>query len=124
MTEEEDEEDWETEEEEEEEMLNLKDIVSIPLHMSLAFFDAARVGNLNKVTRLLPSVNINSKSRWGYTALMYASEKGQTAICRYLVDQGADTSIRNDDGEYALNIAQARGHSAVVQFPQMVSTNI
>ena len=38
--------------------------------------------------------NIHARANWGYTVLFYAVIKGSLADVRYLVDKGADATIR------------------------------
>eukprot|EP00397_Hematodinium_sp_SG-2012_P004755 GEMP01004769.1.p1 GENE.GEMP01004769.1~~GEMP01004769.1.p1 ORF type:complete len:645 (+),score=90.67 GEMP01004769.1:164-2098(+) len=48
------------------------------------------------------------------TALLVAASEGKHRICKWLLDQKADASITNMDGETALSIAQQRGLTRVV----------
>ena len=50
------------------------------------------------------------------TALMKAAGQGHIEVVRFLVGQGADLNIRNNQGQNALMFAAAGGHLAVVLF--------
>ena len=50
------------------------------------------------------------------TALMKAAGQGHREVVRFLVEQGADLNIRNNQGQNALMFAAASGHLAVVIF--------
>ena len=52
----------------------------------------------------------------GYTALMVASELGQEAVVRALVELGADVGQAQTDGWTALMLASEEGHEEVAQF--------
>lgn len=51
----------------------------------------------------------------GKTALMHAVEQGHYSMCISLVrDYGADCTIKNENGETALDIARRKGHTNIV----------
>eukprot|EP00397_Hematodinium_sp_SG-2012_P011103 GEMP01011232.1.p1 GENE.GEMP01011232.1~~GEMP01011232.1.p1 ORF type:complete len:641 (+),score=129.46 GEMP01011232.1:545-2467(+) len=52
--------------------------------------------------------------RMGSTALLGAASEGKHRVCKWLIEQKADTSIANADGETPLSIAQKRGFTRVV----------
>lgn len=52
------------------------------------------------------------------TPLIYATEQGYTEIVRLLLNKGAYTLSRNDEGQTAFDIAQRKGHQAIVQLLQ------
>jgi ankyrin repeat protein len=56
----------------------------------------------------------NLRDRKGWTALMYAAEKGLTGAVRILVLAGADRDTRNKDGQTALTLARKNGHQQIV----------
>ncbi|MEW6207109.1 MAG: ankyrin repeat domain-containing protein [Acidobacteriota bacterium] len=77
---------------------------------------AARKGDIEKVRALLDrSVDVNSKSRYGATALSFASEHGYLEIVRLLVERGADVNVRdtfyNSD---PATWAAIKGHTEIV----------
>ncbi|XP_070403086.1 protein TANC2 isoform X3 [Nothobranchius furzeri] len=61
-----------------------------------------------------PQINIYD-SLWGETALTAAAGRGQLAICRLLLDQGAAAEQSNRQGLSPLSSAVRQGHSQVVE---------
>lgn len=60
------------------------------------FIAAARKGDIEKVRAMLDrGVDVNSKSRYGATALSFASEHGNLELVRLLVERGADVNVRD-----------------------------
>lgn len=56
--------------------------------------EAARLGDLAKVRSLVEGgVDPNAKSRYGATALSFASDKGHIQVVRYLLDKGAEINV-------------------------------
>jgi outer membrane protein assembly factor BamB len=57
-------------------------------------FDAARSGDLSLVKKLIEEqgVDVNSKTKYGATALAYASDKGHQEIVAFLLSKGADVN--------------------------------
>ncbi|KAI2494864.1 serine/threonine kinase [Fragilaria crotonensis] len=76
----------------------------------------ARDGNLDKVRDLLRrGANVNAKTEYGYTALIWASYYGHLeVVCALLNHDGVDVNIQNCIGETALICASYRGHLEVV----------
>src|SRR5688572_23791761 len=59
-------------------------------------WDAARAGDLARVNAALAKgANIDAKTRYGVTALMFAADKGHTEVVRLLLEKGADTNIQD-----------------------------
>ncbi len=91
----------------------------VPIH---AFIYAAKQRNWTVVRRILQDdkdIDINTQDKLGNTALHYAAQatdaKGSD-LYPYLIDQGADDSIRNHQGDSAADLRQrhnAAGHSLV-----------
>lgn len=48
------------------------------------------------------------------TALHYASKRGNEQLVRFLLERGAETSIKDSVGKTALQYAQERNHSTVI----------
>jgi outer membrane protein assembly factor BamB len=56
---------------------------------------AARSGDLATVKRLVgDGVDVDAADAWGTTALLLAAKQEQTDVVRYLLDEGADPSVR------------------------------
>ncbi|MDH5544597.1 MAG: ankyrin repeat domain-containing protein [Gammaproteobacteria bacterium] len=72
-----------------------------------AFLIAAGLGNLQMLTDLLDyGVNINSRGKKGRTALMAATTFEHEDAVQLLISKGADLSIRDIEGQTALEIAK------------------
>jgi outer membrane protein assembly factor BamB len=57
---------------------------------------AAQIGDIETVTRLLDEgVDVNSKTRYGATALSFAAEKGNLELVKLLVERGADVNVKD-----------------------------
>jgi ankyrin repeat protein len=50
--------------------------------------------------------DLNHQSSWGNTALILASMWGHTEVVRFLLSKGANTSLKNKDGNSALEEAK------------------
>jgi ankyrin repeat protein len=87
---------------------------------------AASQGSLNIVASLLrfPGIDINftgqgtgddwGPGRCGDTALINAARAGHERVVQFLIDAGADTRMRNVDGDTALSTAADYQHSGVL----------
>ena len=58
--------------------------------------------------------NLNSQNKDGLTALMLASESGRYNTAKMLLDNGADTSIKDKSGENVLDHARKFGHDHII----------
>lgn len=65
---------------------------------------------------------INYQDSLGYTALMYASMNGHMEIVKLLLENGADTSIKNNDGKTALILAFENNHIDIVDLIEEFDT--
>ena len=68
--------------------------------------------------RLLPDpgVDIEAKTKDGWTVLCSAAANGRDAVVRLLLEAGADIDAKAEDGQTVLHLASANGHDAIVQF--------
>jgi hypothetical protein len=58
--------------------------------------DAARTGDAATVKKLLDEgVDVNSKFRYGATALFYACDHGHVDVVKVLLDRGADVTVKD-----------------------------
>ncbi len=67
------------------------------------------------MTASFPRSDINAINNNGNTALMFAVSEGHVDSVLALLAHGADTKIRDNDGDTALTIAERRGLSNIVQ---------
>ena len=75
---------------------------------------AAKKGELKHVQEALKAnANIETKSKDGYTALIYAVAKGHIDIVNFLVDAGADVNAHDNDGVTVLEFATQKGYSEI-----------
>lgn len=74
----------------------------IPLH------NAASYGHLDIAALLIKhDTNVNATDRWGFTPLHEAAQKGRTQLCALLLAHGADPTLKNHEGQTALDLASA-----------------
>jgi len=80
--------------------------------------NAAKHGNWNMVQYLIEhhSANVNAADENGYTALMFAAEKGKLGVVKQLVELGADVNLADVDGNTAFSLAAQRRYLGVVGF--------
>ena len=81
------------------------------------FFAAARKGDPAAVKAFLDKgVDVNSKTRYGATALSYACDKGHVEVVKLLIERGADVNVKDTFyGEVPLGWALSHGHVEVVK---------
>lgn len=75
-----------------------------PLYM------ACMSGHTEIVHRLLEKSNVNVKCICGTTAVSKAAENGYVEILRLLLQKGASTNTKNQDGESPKDLATRNGH--------------
>lgn len=85
--------------------------------LSEEFFAAARKGDVAALKALLEKgVNVNSKTRYGATALSYACDKGHVEVVKLLIERGADLNSKDTFyGEVPLGWALSKGHAEIVK---------
>ena len=77
---------------------------------------AATNGNEETIKILLKAgANINIKNKFGWTALMRASEKGFIIIVKILIENGAKLNEKNKQGFTALDLAHFYNRTKVVE---------
>jgi ankyrin repeat protein len=81
------------------------------------FFAAARKGDAQAVKAFLDKgTDVNAKTRYGATALSYASDKGHAEVAKLLLDRGADPNARDTFyGEVPLGWAVGKGHVEIIK---------
>lgn len=89
---------------------------ALPPEQDMAGVPASVPGRLG-VLRLLLQQNaaVNFQNDSNYTALMSAAEDGNDACIEILLEAGADTSLRENEGRNALEIAKANYHDSTAQ---------
>ncbi|KAG7268476.1 hypothetical protein CRUP_016910 [Coryphaenoides rupestris] len=72
----------------------------IPLH------NAASYGHVD-IAALLIKYNtcVNATDKWAFTPLHEAAQKGRTQLCALLLAHGADPTMKNQEGQTALDLA-------------------
>jgi ankyrin repeat protein len=80
------------------------------------FYEAVRKGDLALVTSLLDKgVDVNSKFRYGATALFKAAERGHLEIVKLLLARGADVTVKDTFYQAtAMTWALSNGHIEIV----------
>src|SRR5689334_21841870 len=85
-----------------------------PTDKAEALSTAARRGDADAVKKLLDEgVDVNTKYRYGVTALTYACDHGHLAVVQVLLDHGADVNVKDSfygftPLQIAVNPAQKR----------------
>ncbi len=62
------------------------------------------------------SVNMNAMDNNGWTDLMDAASWGQLDYVKFLVVNGADSSIKNKKGKTAAMLAREKGHKEIADY--------
>lgn len=82
------------------------------------FYWACHNGNIDDVTRLLETIDVNRKAKDGRTALMTACEEGHADLVRLLLQRGAQINTTMTSWDYngttALDFAKRREHTHIV----------
>ena len=58
---------------------------------------------------------IDGRDRYGRTPLHMASQKGHTAVIRFLLEKGADMQVRDDEGMTPLEKAMVFNRKTVIE---------
>ena len=73
-------------------------------------------GNLHQVKASFhKSIDINRKNQLGQTLLYHAAFKGYTDIVQFLLDNGADMMIADDNGNFPIHTASNKGQVRCVE---------
>lgn len=59
-------------------------------------------------------VDINCRSKSGFTPLYMAAQEDRLEVCSHLLNKGANQSLGTDDGFTALAVALQQGHDRIV----------
>lgn len=81
------------------------------------FFAAVRAGDLERVKALLEAgVDVNTKYRYGTTALFPACDRGHTEIVKLLLERGAEVNVQDTFYRATpLTWASSKGHTEIVK---------
>ncbi|XP_054712691.1 G patch domain and ankyrin repeat-containing protein 1 homolog [Uloborus diversus] len=83
--------------------------------LSNKVFFYAQEGNLKEIKKCLEQTCcINQQDAYGWTPIMCAAMEGHYSIVKYLLDFGADLSIRNKQGLTVFEIAERGNHLQVI----------
>jgi ankyrin repeat protein len=80
--------------------------------------DAARKGDVAAVKSLLAKgADVNAKTRYNQTPLMFAAQQGHIEIVKLLLEAGADVNVTDTFYKFvtAVSVAAERGHAEVVK---------
>src|SRR3990167_526540 len=86
--------------------------------LKTALHYAAELGDLNRIKNLLKDgaqINIKAGRKQSNTALLLALLNDNDDVAAYLIEQGADVNINNNEGVTPLHIAMARGKFNLVK---------
>lgn len=83
-------------------------------------------GHMDALKVLLESekVEIDLMSRFGQTAMMKAAQAGKLASIKLLLLKGANPAILNKKGKGAIQIAEEKSHTHVVEFLTLVQNPV
>jgi ankyrin repeat protein len=81
------------------------------------FFAAVRKGDVTAVRAFLDKgVNVNSKTRYGATALSFACDRENVEMVKLLIDRGADVNVKDTFyGEVPIGWALSKKNAAIVK---------
>ena len=94
--------------------LNLVDANQVSLFGDRPMNVAATRGSTQEMALLVAhGALVNDSGEHGYTPLHNAVEQGQLSAVLWLLDQGADTAVRNDAGETPAALARVLGENDI-----------
>lgn len=70
--------------------------------------------NPSAYTLLSQGADVNSRDRWGWTALLNATIKGNLEMVKYLLENGADPNLAGKDGRAPIIAASWNSYPAIV----------
>ena len=92
------------------------DIAAMNQNRRTALSIASGLGYLDMVRYLVEErrLPLNEGDYQGWTPLMHAAALGQESVVDYLLDKGADATLKNMSGETARKLAEQRGQHTVL----------
>jgi Ankyrin repeats (3 copies) len=99
-------------------LVSLAPIVALAQSVNDDLIAAAKRGDAESVKSLLAKgADVNAKTRYNQTPLMFASEKGHLEVVKILIEAGADVNVTDTFYRFftALYGAASKGHAEVVK---------
>ncbi|KAF8610656.1 ankyrin [Ceratobasidium sp. AG-I] len=78
------------------------------------FAISGNIGGLEALLDEQPAL-VNARDEFEYTPLHLAADRGHLDVIRLLLSRGADTTLKDQDGDTGLEIAAVAKHEAIVQ---------
>ena len=84
-------------------------------HITSKFFENSKLGKTKEVIKAINGgINVNTKDKYGYTALMYAALQDDAETVNALLEIGADINAKSNSGLTALMLAAYSGHLEII----------
>ncbi len=97
-------------------ILTLVSLVALSSALAGPLHDAAFIGDINEVKRLIAEgIDVNQKDFGGRTPLHLTARYGYPAVAEHLIANGADVDAKDNGGRTPLIEAAAHGDAAVVE---------
>lgn len=99
-------------------LVSLVPLIAFAQNIDDELFAAAKKGDAAAVKSLLAKgANVNAKTRYNQTPLMFAAERGNLEIVKILIEAGADVNVVDTFYKFftALYAAASKGHAEVVK---------
>jgi len=84
---------------------------------SLHFHALNSTNDISGIALLLkeqPDIDLNARDEFGYTALHLASDRGNLAVVKLLLEKGADPTLKDADDLSASELARIAGHDEII----------
>ncbi|CAF0766986.1 unnamed protein product [Brachionus calyciflorus] len=78
-------------------------------------FDVCKSGDIQQLNKLLNSENLNQVDESGMSMLMWACDRGNLDMAKFLIEKGADVNLQDSDGQSCLHYAVACEHLEIVK---------
>eukprot|EP00927_Polykrikos_kofoidii_P040866 TRINITY_DN34857_c0_g1_i2.p2 TRINITY_DN34857_c0_g1~~TRINITY_DN34857_c0_g1_i2.p2 ORF type:complete len:129 (+),score=28.61 TRINITY_DN34857_c0_g1_i2:207-593(+) len=59
---------------------------------------------------------VDARATDGDTALMFAADSGDREVCEWILQAGADVTLKDDAGDTAASWARAKGHTEIFRW--------
>lgn len=92
-----------------------KDVIELIKNVSV-LVDAASKGNIPELKELIDKgTPVNGLDKFGHSALTETCYTGKTEVVKFLLEKGADPTIKKSDGETPLSLANGQKHEDIVK---------